>query len=290
MNKLKKMSDLYFRSIYSALIITVVGFLVFFSNINFVSWIVCIGFCAASFLGSFEFANFSKIRVPKLKPLLIAIISALIVFLFFLGTKFGLSFLWIILCISLFVITLAVYHINDPSEAICTISTSFFAVCYIAIPLGLLLNVLYFRGVVSNYVDGRWWFFYLVAVTKITDIGAYFVGKTLGSWKLAEKISPSKTIEGAVGGFFSAIAISFAFFVISNLPPSVGFSIGFWQSIWLGGLIGIFAQLGDLLESLFKRDAVVKDSSSIPAFGGVLDILDSLLLVSPIVYFFLSFI
>jgi phosphatidate cytidylyltransferase len=124
----------------------------------------------------------------------------------------------------------------------------------------------------------------LIAVTKITDVGAYFVGKLFGKHPLAPYLSPRKTIEGAIGGFCSAVALSLFFCIIGR---SVGWDLSVWHAAWLGMVIGILSQVGDLAESLLKRDAAVKDSNRIPGIGGVLDLLDSVLFTSPVVYFFI---
>jgi phosphatidate cytidylyltransferase len=91
-------------------------------------------------------------------------------------------------------------------------------------------------------------------------------------------------VEGAIGGFCSAVALSILFCTIGR---SVGWELSFWHAAWLGMVIGVLGQIGDLAESLLKRDASVKDSNRIPGIGGVLDLLDSVLFTSPVVYFFI---
>jgi phosphatidate cytidylyltransferase len=136
--------------------------------------------------------------------------------------------------------------------------------------------------------DGRLWLAYLVAVTKITDMGGYFMGKMWGKSKLAPHLSPGKTLIGGIAGFISAILLSLGFFLLSKYFQLESFKLNFIQAIFLGGVIGIFSQLGDLAESLLKRDAKVKDSNTIPGVGGVLDFLDSLLFTLPVLYLFLK--
>ncbi|HUD01255.1 MAG TPA: phosphatidate cytidylyltransferase, partial [Rhabdochlamydiaceae bacterium] len=75
--------------------------------------------------------------------------------------------------------------------------------------------------------------------------------------------------------------------VFCTLGRTVGWQLSFWHAAWLGMIIGILGQIGDLAESLLKRDAAVKDSNRIPGIGGVLDLLDSVLFTSPVVYFFI---
>lgn len=171
-----------------------------------------------------------------------------------------------ILCISIFYFS----HVN---RAIYGIGVSFFSICYIGIPLGLLLSILY-----SPLYDGKLFLLYLVVVTKVTDIAAYFVGKFFGKKKLAPLISPNKTYEGLIGGIITAAIVSLCF--VKTELFSVPYPM--LTSLILGVSIACIGQIGDLTESLMKRNANTKDSSRIPGLGGVLDILDSLLFTTPL--------
>lgn len=115
------------------------------------------------------------------------------------------------------------------------------------------------------------------------DSAAYFIGKKFGKHKLMPAISPKKSWEGAISGFFGSIA---GFILINNFAFSNAVNI--LDSVCIGALIGIFGQIGDLAESQLKRDAGVKDSSAlIPGHGGFLDRFDSILFVSPVVLIYL---
>ena len=128
----------------------------------------------------------------------------------------------------------------------------------------------------------------LLVVVKMGDIGAYTVGRLIGRHKMAPKISPGKTLEGAAGALLFAAAGSWASFTLmasyDGLPSAATAGIRSWLPFGLViGLAGIF---GDLAESLLKRDAGVKDSSRwLPGFGGVLDIIDSVLMAAPLAWF-----
>jgi phosphatidate cytidylyltransferase len=131
-----------------------------------------------------------------------------------------------------------------------------------------------------------------VAVVKCTDIGAYFTGRAIGKTKLIPAISPGKTVEGLAGGLVLAIVVSVV--LARTLPwhatATGGPAISSFQAVLFGALIAMIGQLGDLVESVFKRDATSKDSGNvIPAFGGILDLLDSPAFAAPIAYLFLSF-
>lgn len=114
------------------------------------------------------------------------------------------------------------------------------------------------------------------------DTAAYLVGRAWGRHRLAPNVSPGKSVEGAVGGLLAAI--------LASAVARVWFApyLGLWQALILGLAVGVFAQLGDLVESLLKRDAETKESSTlIPGHGGVLDRFDSILFAAPLVYYFL---
>ncbi len=123
-----------------------------------------------------------------------------------------------------------------------------------------------------------------VAVTWATDTGAYTFGRLFGRHKLIPSVSPSKTVEGAIGGLLVAILGTWAY-VQLLLEPFAQLSITTFGIVVLALVIGVVGQIGDLAESLLKRDAGVKDSSKLlPGHGGILDRFDSLLFVLPAVY------
>ncbi|MCJ7749555.1 MAG: phosphatidate cytidylyltransferase [Armatimonadetes bacterium] len=129
---------------------------------------------------------------------------------------------------------------------------------------------------------GFCWLVVLMLAVWGMDTAAYAVGKTLGRHKLCPKISPGKTVEGAIGGLLAAVALTAGLGHWLGLPLAHG--------LILGASIGVAGQAGDLFESLLKRRAGVKDSGSLlPGHGGVLDRFDSLLFAAPLAYFYLSF-
>lgn len=171
-------------------------------------------------------------------------------------------------------------------EALINVAVEFFGVAYVAIPLSYMLAILYPISP-STVEDGRWWLCYLIFVTKITDIGAYFVGRRFGKRRLAPLLSPHKTVEGAIGGLVCTVLLSLLMVYLGRVFAGNSFPLQYLDALLLGILIGIFGQVGDLAESLLKRDAHVKDSSRMPGLGGVLDMIDSLIFTAPIVYFYL---
>lgn len=127
-----------------------------------------------------------------------------------------------------------------------------------------------------------------VILTWASDIGAYFVGRALGRAKLMPSVSPGKTRAGAVGALVVTMGVAYAY-NLHVLRPWAQLALAPWTALIFGVLVSIAAQVGDLAESLLKREAGVKDSSHLlPGHGGVLDRLDSLYFVLPLAYLVLG--
>lgn len=123
-----------------------------------------------------------------------------------------------------------------------------------------------------------------ILLTWASDIGAYFVGRALGKRKLIPSVSPGKTVAGAVGGLVASVLVAWLFvqFVLRPVGQLAFTPMG---TVLFGAIVSVAAQLGDLFESLLKREAGVKDSSRLlPGHGGILDRFDSLLFVLPVAY------
>jgi len=127
---------------------------------------------------------------------------------------------------------------------------------------------------------GLWEALMLMFVVKFSDIGAYTFGKLFGKHKFSPRVSPGKTWEGLAGAMAAATAVSFAFAVaFGTMAP--------WQAVLFGPAFAFIGQMGDLVESMMKRDAQQKDSSNrVPGFGGILDVIDSPLVAAPFGYLF----
>ena len=135
------------------------------------------------------------------------------------------------------------------------------------------------------YRWGGWTVVAVFAGIWACDSAAYFAGRGFGRHKLFERVSPKKTWEGAVAGFLAAIG-AFLLMKAVALPY-----LSLREALVCGAVIGVFGQIGDLVESLMKRDAGVKDSSALlPGHGGILDRFDSLIFVSPLLFFYLDFV
>jgi len=152
-----------------------------------------------------------------------------------------------------------------------------------------IAGILYIGWLLSYLVslrgldDGRNWVLFALLTTFSSDTAAFFIGRALGRHRLAPQISPRKTWEGAIGGVIAAIIVSLLFII----PTPLILPINFWQAMLLGLLVSIFGQLGDLVESLFKRNMGVKDSGTgVPGHGGFLDRLDSVVFAGVVVYYY----
>jgi phosphatidate cytidylyltransferase len=126
---------------------------------------------------------------------------------------------------------------------------------------------------------------FILLITKCGDMGALLIGSRFGKHPLLPRVSPNKTIEGSIGSF--TFSILSALLGQSLLPESMKFSTG--HIVFMGMFFGGLGQLGDMSESLIKRDCQVKDSGKfLPALGGTLDSIDSLLFSAPAFYFYMT--
>lgn len=157
----------------------------------------------------------------------------------------------------------------------------------------LILGVCY-TGILFDYIPltrelpgGRWLVWLIFIITWAGDTGAYFIGSKLGRHPLIPKISPHKTVEGAVGGLICSVLAAGLFGWISGSLSGLG-AVYAGQFSLLGLITGCFAQIGDLAESALKRYGGIKDSGFIiPGHGGVLDRFDGILFAAPVVYYYL---
>lgn len=149
----------------------------------------------------------------------------------------------------------------------------------------IIVSVLYvgvgFYYLIETRATGLSFLFYGLFVIWANDSGAYFIGRSYGKKKLWPMISPNKTIEGSIGGIVSGVIVGIVFVLLGVFPES-----GIIEIILITLLISAGGQVGDLVESAFKRHYSVKDSGHIlPGHGGILDRFDSLLFVLPILHF-----
>lgn len=178
---------------------------------------------------------------------------------------------------------------NKPNPSL-NIAVSLFGIFYIPLLLGALIGIREFFPLQSD-LNMKLTFSLFIAVW-LCDSAAYTFGKLWGKKKILERVSPKKTVVGAVSGLITAIMVYLAFikfrFIVSSDPT---FSISYSDAVMMGIIVGVFGQMGDFIESMFKREVCVKDTSRIlGGHGGVLDRFDSLLIASPLIYLYLKFI
>jgi phosphatidate cytidylyltransferase len=211
----------------------------------------------------------------------------------------------LILLIAFVLVSLIIELFRGKSSPVFNLASTAFGVLYVSVSFGTFIGIreLFLNDFplprflsavdvqsteVVRELSYRWGGYTVISILAciwICDTAAQFVGLRFGKHKLSPRVSPNKSWEGAVSGFVAAIGAA----VLSRYLLLPFFSVE--ESIVIGFVVGVFGQLGDLAESLLKRDAGVKDSSAIiPGHGGMLDRFDSLLFVSPILYLYFDFI
>ena len=164
------------------------------------------------------------------------------------------------------------------------IAASLLNAAYVVTPMVFLMGLL--EGWETG--DGRYLILYMILAVKFSDIGAYFSGRFFGRHKVFPRISPAKTWEGCVGGVGLSMVVSILVAILAGhrLRPD-GAAIPVSHAALLGFVLAAAGILGDLIESMFKRAAAIKDSGAwVRGMGGMLDVMDSLLLAFPVLYFY----
>jgi phosphatidate cytidylyltransferase len=167
-----------------------------------------------------------------------------------------------------------------PGTTVATIGGTVLALAYVGLLGTFIIQIRWFDGKYHGLVP----LVYMISTAKGADTGAYSIGRLAGRHKLWPQISPNKTIEGSIGGLVAgvvaALIVEAIFHYLFRIP-----TLGWNAAAGFGLVVGSVAQLGDLMESMIKRDCERKDASdAVPGFGGVLDVLDSLLFAGPVAY------
>lgn len=260
-----------FGLIYAALVV-LSSFLgpIYFYGLFFVFMLVCI----------YEFIRI--IELDSIYPYLLATIAFsvavisnnnLVVFEDRMSERVVISVLMIAVYLSL-----VMALVSSRKIAIQYVGKNFLGLIYVAVPFGLLIKIPYLnfdRSFDTSVILG------IFILIWSNDVFAFLIGKNFGKHKLIERVSPNKTVEGFLGGFiFTFISAFFVSSYCSSIQPLQWFTIAI--------LVSIFGVLGDLIESMFKRQAGLKDSSNLlPGHGGFLDRLDSIIFATPFIYIYL---
>jgi phosphatidate cytidylyltransferase len=232
-------------------------------------------------LSLYEYFNLVKLK-NAYGQTAIAMISgsAIVLSLYFTGER-----LFIPILILTFIIIFFIELYRKNGSPFLNTAVTLFGIIYYALMFGCWILV---RQISDSYprfdyhIAGKW-IILIIATTWVCDTAAYLLGSFFGRHKLMERISPKKTVEGAVAGIIFAMLTAY----VCHKTFVEGLRLV--DSMALGALVGIMSQYGDLFESLLKRDAGVKDSSSIiPGHGGIMDRFDSLTILAPLVYLYLK--
>ena len=239
-------------------------------------WAFCTLLCFVSLAGLAEFYGITAPRLPRTVRWCNYLLSLILFLVIFKGEAYfipAVIVLWALIPMTFFMLT---HRSSDQQETI-DIAKAVFGPVYVCLPLAMLLTI-------DRYPNGNLWIFFLLSVIFAGDTGAFYIGRRFGKHKLYEAISPKKTWEGAIGGLLSSLVAALIFLHIlpvHRLNPNI---------LILVVALSVTAQIGDLAESMLKRNHGTKDSGRIlPGHGGILDRIDGLIFSIPILYMYVSF-
>ena len=180
---------------------------------------------------------------------------------------------WFLLATIIVLLLIWVLFIQNKDNAFINVAWTITGILYTGFLLSFYISM-------RNLPNGMGWTYLVLACTALCDVAAYAFGSWLGKHPLAASISPSKTIEGSIAGLAASVLFAILLGIFFKLP------MDYLQMVMAGVVIAVFAQVGDLIESLLKRNMKIKDTGYIlPGHGGILDRIDSHLLVGPVAYF-----
>jgi phosphatidate cytidylyltransferase len=186
-----------------------------------------------------------------------------------------------VVVLSAFLAEMATFH--EPGESVTRISLTVWIIAYLGLLPSFFAQLRWIPGPEEGIPNGTVALALAIFVPKGCDIGAYFTGRLLGRRPMTQVLSPKKTWEGFAGGMVAAVLIAIG---ISRLGTKLRDSI--WLAVAFGVIVGVAGVLGDLAESLIKRDCRQKDAAqTVPGYGGILDVVDAVIFAAPVVYWWL---
>ncbi len=239
----------------------------------FIDWVVGLVIVLLTIAGLYEFFTMVEkkgISIYKYFGIIIGAIIPLSV-----AYRFELTRNWEFFFIVLALLFLIIMQLRrrENTGTVVGISVTMFGIMYISWFLSFIIKIRYLENGFGLVIT-------LLLITKLGDIGAYLIGTRFGKRLLIPRISPKKSVEGSIGGLIFSILGAF---VCRPFLPLTYLYLAF-----IGLFLGVLGQLGDLSESLMKRDCQIKDSGNLfPGMGGVLDVIDSLLFTAPVFYFYM---
>jgi phosphatidate cytidylyltransferase len=288
----KSRSNLALRLVTAALLIPPVTFVIFQGGLWVLGTVMVI-----SLLGILEFYHLIEAKgAEPLRGFGMAAAVALPVVVY-VGSDYEATVLLSVVLLGLMVAQLGKQRI---AESLASISGTFFGVFYVGWLLSHAVALRGFHGVAASrwgeeavagmHPDaGAYYLFSTIALVIGGDVGAYFAGRTWGRRKLAPRISPNKTVEGALGAVVAGTVMGLGLKgLFDAFVPEYSAAMSWWACAILSPVLAAVGIVGDLVESLLKRDAQVKDTGTLlPGMGGVLDRIDSNLLAIPVMYYLL---
>jgi len=230
---------------------------------------------AAVAVGQYEFYRMAQARGSR--PLLVPgiAVGALMVLEFYRPLFPALGTFLPVAASALLIMIARLFSPRPVDGAIEDVASTFLGVFYVAMLFAYQVGV-------RTGEDGKQWLVFLYFIIWASDIGAYSIGIPFGKHRLYEKVSPKKSIEGLLGALVASAAMALLCRVWFMPPVGVG------EAIAIALMLAVVGTIGDLVESLFKRAAGVKDSGTIiPGHGGILDRMDSMLFAAPVLYYYL---
>ncbi len=290
----RQQSDLRARILTAAVLVPLVAYIIFAGGLLYLATVLAFGLLAQrEFYGLIE----GKGARPMVGVGLA--FGAGVIGVAYIGSEY---IAMLLMTASLLVMMVAQLRKAQITEALGSISGTFFGVFYVAWLLSHAVHLRFFyHSALAHYdvvqlaaleVDpdtGIFLMFYCLGVVVLCDAGAYFAGKAWGRRKLAPEISPNKSVEGALGGIVTGTVGGLIFKGVFDLFwPSLSAAFPWSIAIPFGIVLCIVGIIGDLVESLLKRDADVKDTGALlPGMGGILDRIDAPLLALPVMYYML---
>jgi len=229
---------------------------------------------AAAVLGQYEFYRMAQARGIRPNALFGSALGALVVLDAY-HPLFHSSGAFLLAACLIAIMVVRLFSRRPVEGAIEDVSATVMGILYVALLFGFQVSI-------RTGTDGRQWLVFLYFIIWASDIGAYAIGVSFGKHRLYEKISPKKSIEGLIGALIASAGM--ALLCQWWFLPSIGTG----AVVGIALVLAVVGTIGDLVESLFKRAAEIKDSGTIiPGHGGILDRMDSMLFAAPVLYYYL---
>lgn len=237
-----------------------------------------------AFLGAISLVGVRELyRIWNIDKSPLGFAGYLAVALYYIMLYFGLMQHWMMLALFMLVLIMAIYVISFPKYKADAVMAAFFGFFYVGVMLSCIYRI-------RQLNDGIYLVWMVFLCSWISDTCAYLVGVTMGKHKFVPNLSPKKTIEGVIGGIAGSVLLGAVYGIILKDYTSA-FENPIPVCMIIGGIGSVVSQVGDLAASAIKRNYDIKDYGHlIPGHGGILDRFDSVIFVSPIIFYLCTFI